>query len=151
MDRDITWFHCWFDTDFFVLSSPSFIFIYIISLLIGGFIASFVGGGKNKITLKYGLIIGITFTILMILGEASTGTGTFGYLIYGTVMYTDALNYALAPSIWIGSIIRNLFTIIALFIGVSIFSTIIGTIGGLVGILVNKSMKFDFDNLKRKV
>lgn len=120
-------------------SSPSFIPIYIISLLIGGFIASFIGGGKYKIALKYGLIIGLTFTILLVLNEVLLGGG-FNLIPPG-----------IYPVFGLMSLILSLLLFFIMFIGEFILSTIIGIIGALIGILVNKILEFDFDTFKRKV
>ena len=119
-------------------SSPSFIPIYILSLVIGGFIASFIGGGKYKIALKYGLIIALTFVILLVLNEMLLGGG-FNLIPPG--IYPE---FGLIP------LILSLFLFFIMFILVFIFSTIIGIIGALIGILVNKILNFDFNKFKRK-
>jgi len=107
-------------------SNSSFIVIYIVSLLIGGFIATFVGGGNNRISLKYGLIIGLIFMFLL---------------------YFDRVQI-FPPVPGFGILVLILFFLI--FVVELFLSSIIGTVGALFGIFVNSIIENNYDNLRRR-
>lgn len=137
---------------FWYSSSSIFILAYVGSLLISSFIASFIGGGSYKNGLKYGLIVGLTLTIIMILAMEAANMGLFGSGLNVIMSDISVLSYGPPNTgLFTGNIMMTLFFLVVLFIITSISSIILGIIGGLSGILFNKIVGFDLDMLIKRV
>ena len=130
-------------TIFSIPENPSsFVIIYIASLLIGGFIAGFIGEGNRNNPLKYGVIIGFIFPLLIVLHEIILGSDGG---MFGTGLYAIYLNGIFSFIGLSGLLVLSIF-----FIGIFILSSIMSIIGALIGSLLNLKLKFDFDDLIKR-